>query len=75
MSEREACPNCGRGRMQEGFLLDRDHNGQRVVNWVEGTPVKGFLGVKVRGRPMWNVATYRCSECGYLASFALAREK
>ena len=65
------CPRC-RGKMSEGFVLDRgESNSRNVQKWVEGEPVKSFwLGLKAEGREKFAVTTYRCDRCGYLESYA-----
>jgi uncharacterized Fe-S cluster-containing MiaB family protein len=58
--------------MEEGVLLDRGHGNVLVVEeWLEGAPEKSFwLGLKTKGRDRFPVATYRCTRCGYLESYA-----
>jgi hypothetical protein len=57
--------------MEEGFIKDHTHGGVHVSSWVEGTPEKSFwVGTKTRGRTTMAVATFRCSRCGYLESYA-----
>lgn len=65
------CPKC-RGRMEEGFVRDGADGGQeRVARWVEGHPEKAFwTGIRLKGKRQLDVATWRCSRCGYLESYA-----
>ena len=65
------CPACGK-RMEPGFLLERgDKNRGGTTQWVEGAPERSFwTGVRVKGRRVLPVVTYRCEGCGYLASYA-----
>jgi hypothetical protein len=58
--------------MQPGFLLDRGHHNQLGdTHWVEGAPVRSFWkGLKVKGRLVLPVVTYRCESCGFLTSYA-----
>lgn len=65
------CPKC-RGRMEDGFVIDRgDTTYTRVAQWVEGEPEGTFwLGVNLKGRRILNVRTHRCTRCGFLESYA-----
>jgi hypothetical protein len=57
--------------MEQGFTMDADHGSARVSKWVEGAPEKSFwTGTKTNGKKQLPVATYRCSGCGYLESYA-----
>jgi hypothetical protein len=57
--------------MDEGFVLDQAHNFNAQSKWIEGPPTKSFwTGIKMKGRAVIPVTTYRCSKCGYLESFA-----
>lgn len=58
--------------MGPGFLLDRgEGDRKRVVQWIEGDPQKSFwTGLVTAKRVMLPVATYRCTGCGYLESYA-----
>ncbi|WP_327087891.1 hypothetical protein OIE66_37100 [Nonomuraea sp. NBC_01738] len=39
--------------------------------WVEGEMERGiFGGVKLMGRPKWQVEAYRCPHCSHLELFA-----
>lgn len=69
-----SCPRCG-GRFQEGFILDRgDHGSQGLATWVEGQPEKSFwTGLKLRGRARYGIMTLRCTQCGFLESYAPKR--
>ena len=70
MTQKASCPKCS-GRMDEGFMLDRTHGANVQSSWVEGPPEKSFWqGLKMKGRAVIPVTTYRCSKCGYLESFA-----
>jgi hypothetical protein len=64
------CPKC-KGRMEEGFLLDKTHGGTLAAHWVEGPPERSFwTGVKVRGKRIRPVQVFRCTSCGLLESYA-----
>jgi hypothetical protein len=60
--------------MVEGFLLDQGHGSRSVGAWVEGAPVKSiWTGISLKGRTPIEIATWRCSGCGYLESYAGGR--
>ena len=63
------CPKC-KQQMQEGVTLDRTYGSVLSSSWVEGPVVKGWLGLRLRGRTIIDITTYRCSSCGYLESYA-----
>jgi hypothetical protein len=71
------CSECG-STMAEGFIPDFIHAGGRPMLWLPGTPEeKRVLGLKVGGGVVevdqseaLPVTTYRCTECGFLKSFA-----
>ena len=64
------CPKC-RQRMEEGFVQDQDYGSSHASKWVEGAPEKSFwTGTKTAGKKQVQVATYRCTGCGYLESYA-----
>jgi hypothetical protein len=68
------CAKCGT-LMEEGFILDSTYGGRDQSTWIQGPPEFGrWTGVKVRGRVMLPVTTYRCPKCGYLESYASAGE-
>ncbi|MEP6619026.1 MAG: hypothetical protein ABJE47_06925 [bacterium] len=58
--------------MSMGFVVDKGNESvPGVQNWVSGMPEKSFLtGLKLKGRDVLIVQTYRCSQCGYLESYA-----
>lgn len=69
------CPECG-GTMYEGFLLDITHGANFPTHWVADPPEKSiWTRTKVRGKEQWPVQTYRCAACGFLKSYARAREE
>ena len=64
------CPKCS-GGMEEGFLADNTYGGFLPGQWVQGEPKKSFWGgITVRGKVKIQIATYRCTRCGYLESYA-----
>jgi hypothetical protein len=76
----KVCPKC-EGEMVRGFVTDHaDGNAILVGSWVEGPPVKSFLGgIKLRSlfwgtkvREQIPIGTFRCAVCGYLESYAQA---
>jgi predicted RNA-binding Zn-ribbon protein involved in translation (DUF1610 family) len=65
------CPKCG-ATMEEGFVPDcRRGSYSSPSQWVEGVPERSLLfGVKRGGKRNLTIATFRCSRCGYLESYA-----
>ena len=53
-------------------MLDESYGSRKPSKWVEGTPEYWFFNLKVRGKRQLEIATYRCSRCGYLESYAEA---
>ena len=58
--------------MEEGFLLEKGDVGVlSPQNWITGKPERSLLtGLKLKGRQVYDVRTYRCIRCGYLESYA-----
>jgi hypothetical protein len=68
------CPYC-KVPMQEGFVVDNART-RMVTEWVEGKPEYNFLSsVKVGGKVMIQIATYRCPQCGHLESYATGPQR
>lgn len=67
----QVCPFCD-VKMEEGFILDRQHYGlPDEQSWTEGKPVKSvWTGIKLKGKKVLKVRSWRCTDCGFLASFA-----
>lgn len=66
------CAKC-RGAMELGFVPDNaDRCGILEQEWAVGRPVDGFFGIHVAGRT-YTIRTYRCTQCGYLESYAPSR--
>jgi predicted nucleic-acid-binding Zn-ribbon protein len=64
------CPKC-QHEMEEGFIADVTYGGVVTSKWVEGEPEKSFwTGTKTRGKRQVEILTFRCSNCGYLESYA-----
>ncbi len=64
MSHR-TCPRCD-GMMETGFLLDAHGRSVQQCLWAEGEMWVHML----EGKRRLPVSTYRCTDCGYLESFA-----
>ena len=72
MARSRNCPKC-QAVMVEGFVIDRSDNGRAVSAWLEGTPQKSrWFGVKLKGKTPIEIATWRCSSCNFLESYAVA---
>jgi predicted nucleic-acid-binding Zn-ribbon protein len=70
MNEPAVCPKCG-GAMARGFIPDFGARGIVAEIWVEGRPQKSFWHVtKVSDEKSLPIASFRCSGCGYLESYA-----
>lgn len=68
------CSKCS-SDMEEGFLLEMGDVGVlSPETWVAGKPDKGIFGLKLRGKRVHEVVTYRCISCGYLDSYALPQQ-
>lgn len=67
---KKTCPKCS-GAMERGFLLDETYGGTGQTQWTQGEPKRSFwTGVSVPMDERHLVTTYRCSQCGYLESYA-----
>ncbi len=74
MTQAMNCPKCS-GNMERGFIVDRAMGGANLqAKWVGGEPVQGFFPpgerLKIEGRELLPVTTFRCEGCGYLESYA-----
>lgn len=57
--------------MQAGFVLDQAYGHHAQSSWVEGYAEKSFwTGIKLKGRTMIPILTFRCTDCGLLRSYA-----
>jgi len=64
------CPRCS-GAMEPGFTVDEGHGTKSVPKWAAGEPERSiWTGLKLRGKDLRPVSTYRCRRCGYLESYA-----
>lgn len=61
-----SCLRC-QGAMEIGFLPNLTRAEQV---WVEGDSPTTYRGSFLMGRKKFVVATYRCTACGYLESYA-----
>lgn len=62
--------------MEEGFLVD--HAGRAVARseWASGEPrYSQWSGMRMKGRQLYDVRTFRCMRCGLLESFASDAEE
>ncbi len=62
------CPKC-QSMMIEGFTVTERSNMPQVSGWSVGTPIKGWWGVKNKGKPI-DIAVWRCQRCGFLENYA-----
>lgn len=57
--------------MRPGFILDQAYGHNAQSSWVEGFAEKSFWsGIKLKGRTVIPILTYRCVGCGLLRSYA-----
>ena len=64
------CPKCN-SAMTEGFVIDQTHGSTAVPTWVEGRPQRSvWTGVRIAGKPRFDIATWRCGRCGFLEHYA-----
>jgi hypothetical protein len=58
--------------MEDGLLLDyQDGNRAAATSWVARPVERSFwFGLKVRGKPRFEVRAFRCPRCGYLECYA-----
>lgn len=69
------CPKCD-GSMELGFVPELGYNSIARNVWLEGEPVPSFwTGIKISGKVLYAVQTYRCVSCGYLESYARTPKK
>ena len=63
------CSKCN-GRMEEGLVVDLNYKGPIPSIWVEDpTPAGAAIAVDTHKRKVKTI-TYRCSNCGFLDSYA-----
>lgn len=62
--------------MERGYVLDVTHGSRLASQWVAGAPEKSiWTGTKLSGREVYEVAVFRCLDCGALRSYALKRTR
>lgn len=69
---RRDCPKC-KALMEKGFIADytNGHAKRMQSRWIEGDPVRSiWLGLSFRGPRVLDVATFRCTSCGFLETVA-----
>lgn len=74
------CNKCA-GLMEFGLLVDATHAGgafsgpERPLEWVRGAPSKSWLTLAFKAEPggRMQVATLRCTTCGYVELYAMPR--
>ena len=60
--------------MERGYVLDVTHGSRQASQWVEGAPKKSvWTGTKLSGREVYEIAAFRCPDCGALRSYATKR--
>ena len=65
-----SCPKC-QSSMKRGFLLDHTYGSRAAASWVEGEPERSiWYGVKLSGKKVMEIETWRCSKCGFLENYA-----
>ena len=68
--DRVDCLKCG-GTMEEGLVIDQSLGSSAQQQWGSGKPERSaFEGTVPSSRRLCPVATYRCSKCGFLESYA-----
>lgn len=56
--------------MEEGFVVDQGY-GNRNSKWVAGQPDENRSGLlKIDDKAQYLILTFRCTNCGYLESYA-----
>ncbi len=78
MTKTHMCPKC-QGPMEEGFIPDASARGWELTRWVQGKPdvspwFGGLRGAWELGAESTPVVTWRCTQCGYLESYAQSQE-
>ena len=65
------CPKC-RSAMERGYVLDNTDGGGRAQStWIAGEPERSlWWGLKLKGRELVPLASFRCSKCWYVEFYA-----
>lgn len=68
------CSKCN-SDMEEGFVLEKGDSGSlSSETWVAGKLEPNILsGASLKGKAIYDIKTFRCTACGYLDSYALAK--
>jgi hypothetical protein len=69
MEPNSICPKC-KEKMEQGFVVDYGHGNTTVSHWSAGEPQRCFPWGGVIVKDQRQITTYRCTECGYLESYA-----
>lgn len=64
------CPKCQSMQIEEGFIVDHGYGEKHVAAFNRGAPDKKWWGLKSKKQDRLAIATYRCTRCGYLESYA-----
>ena len=65
----KTCPKCDTD-IERGFSADY-HEDIALHSWMRGTPKQNWFGnVKLSQKDMIPIATFRCTKCGFLESYA-----
>ena len=74
MEKNNKCLKCG-GTLEEGFIRDAVPYGSVPSAWYRGPLERSrWMGVKTAGKVHYQVRTYRCTQCGFLESYAFERD-
>ena len=64
------CPKC-KGQMQEGLVVDFNYAGVLPSMWIQDqAQASAASSSNMNGKRKIKTVTYRCSDCGYLDSYA-----
>ena len=68
-----SCPKCG-AAMEAGIILEKDYaTRDKASEWISTDAElkidSGLFGGKAKGKT-YPIATYRCTSCGFLESYA-----
>lgn len=70
MTDARTCPKCGQ-TMTRGFIADRTGTVVHISHWVEGAPRPSFwMKTKAPADRSLPIASFRCTGCGLLESYA-----
>jgi hypothetical protein len=56
--------------MEQGFVVDESYGRRLPAKWIGGSPQYWMWNVVIRGKRQFEIATYRCRNCGFLESYA-----